>query len=145
MWGTPMRDAKDVSVERASVDDGAKIADLYLASRADALPFLRRVHPDDEVRCWIQTVLLCRGETWVARLDGHVVGFLTLIGDDLDQLYLRPGVDGCTDPRKSGAECLNWWADIGRREALAERHVCDCWIGDGVLSGAMRRCGAFAA
>ena len=36
-------------------------------------------------------VLLCRGETWVARLDGHVVGFLTLIGDDLDQLYLRPG------------------------------------------------------
>jgi hypothetical protein len=54
-------------------------------------------------------------------------------------------VDGCTDPRKSGAECLNWWGDIGRREALAERHVCDCWIGDGVLSGAMRRCGAFAA
>ena len=91
MWGTPMRDAKDVSVERASVDDGAEIADLYLASRADALPFLRRVHPDDEVRCWIQTVLLCRGETWVARLDGHVVGFLTLIDDDLDQLYLRPG------------------------------------------------------
>jgi hypothetical protein len=32
-----MRDAKDVS--------GAEIADLYLASRADALPFLRRVHP----------------------------------------------------------------------------------------------------
>ena len=54
-------------------------------------------------------------------------------------------VDGCTDPRKSGAECLNWWGDIGRREALAERHVCDCWIGDGVSSGAMRRCGACAA
>ena len=85
-----MRDAKDVSVERASVDDGAEISDLYLASRADALPFLRRVHPDDEVRSWIQNVLLRRGETWVARLDGHVVGFLTLIGDDLDQLYLRP-------------------------------------------------------
>ena len=34
MWGTPMRDANDVSVERASVDDGAEIADLYLASRA---------------------------------------------------------------------------------------------------------------
>jgi ribosomal protein S18 acetylase RimI-like enzyme len=31
-----------------------------------------------------------KGETRVARLDGHVVGFLTLIGDDLDQLYLRP-------------------------------------------------------
>ena len=50
-----MRDAKDVSVERASVDDGAEIADLYLASRADALPFLRRVHPDDEVWSWIKT------------------------------------------------------------------------------------------
>ena len=54
-------------------------------------------------------------------------------------------VDGCTDPRKSGAECLNWWGDIGRREALAERHVSDCWIGDGVSSGAKRRCGACAA
>ena len=37
-------------------------------------------------------------------------------------------VDGCTDPRKSGAEWLNWWGDIGLREALAERHVCDCWM-----------------
>jgi hypothetical protein len=55
-----MRDAKDVSVERASVDDGVEIADLYLASRADALPFLRRVQPDDEVRSWIQNVLLRR-------------------------------------------------------------------------------------
>ena len=43
-------------------------------------------------------------------------------------------VGGCTDPRKSGAECLNWWGDNGRREALAERHARDCWIGGGVSS-----------
>ena len=40
----------------------------------------------------------------------------------------RVAVDGYADPRISGAECLNWWGDIGRREALAERHVRDCWI-----------------
>jgi hypothetical protein len=27
-------------------------------------------------------------------------------------------VDGCTEPRKSGAECMDWWGDIGPREAL---------------------------
>jgi GNAT superfamily N-acetyltransferase len=81
----------EVFLERAADDDAAEIADLYLASRADALPFLRRVHTDDEVRVWVRNVLLTRGETWVARLNRSVVGFVTLIGDDLDQLYLLPG------------------------------------------------------
>jgi hypothetical protein len=54
-------------------------------------------------------------------------------------------VDGCADPRISGAECLNWWDDNDRREALAERHVGDCWVGGDMSSGAMRRCGTCAA
>ena len=86
-----MQKSDAVFLERAADDDAAEIADLYLASRADALPFLRRVHTDDEVRVWVRNVLLRRGETWIARLNGTVVGFVTLIGDDLDQLYLMPG------------------------------------------------------
>ena len=85
-----MRDAKDVSVERASVDDGAEFADLYLASRADALPFLRRVHPDDEVRSRFKTCYCAEARPGLLGWTDMSWDFLTLISDDLDQLYLRP-------------------------------------------------------
>jgi hypothetical protein len=45
-------------------------------------------------------------------------------------------VDGCLDPRISGAGCLNWWGETGSRGALAERHVRYCWIGESVSPGA---------
>jgi GNAT superfamily N-acetyltransferase len=81
----------DPSIERASAADAPEIAEVYLASRADALPFLRKVHGDDETRAWIAEAVLAHGETWVARLDGRIVGFVTVVGADLDQLYLAPG------------------------------------------------------
>lgn len=71
--------------------DADEISELYLASRADALPFLRRVHTDNEVRDWIRNVALKRGETWIARRGAVIVGFLRLVGDEIDQLYVRPG------------------------------------------------------
>nr|WP_047576696.1 GNAT family N-acetyltransferase [Methylobacterium sp. ZNC0032] len=80
-----------ITIERASVRDAGEIAALYLASRAEALPHLRRVHSDDEVRGWIAHVRLATGETWVAREAGRILGFLCLDGEDLDQLYLLPG------------------------------------------------------
>lgn len=80
-----------ITIERASPRDAGEIAALYLASRAEALPWLRRVHSDDEVRDWIATVRLASGETWVAREAGRILGFLCLDGEGLDQLYLLPG------------------------------------------------------
>jgi GNAT superfamily N-acetyltransferase len=79
------------SLQRATTHDAAEIADLYLASRADALPYLRRVHTDREIRAWIRDVMLKQGETWVLRSGGRIVGFMTLAGSDLDQLYALPG------------------------------------------------------
>jgi GNAT superfamily N-acetyltransferase len=78
-------------IERAAVADSAEIAALYLASRSDALPYLRRVHSDDAVRAWIATILLPRETSWVARREGTILGFMTLDGEELDQLYLLPG------------------------------------------------------
>lgn len=68
-----------------------EIADLYLASRADALPYLPRLHSDAQVRAWIAGIVMRRCRVWVARRGGRVVGFLALEGGDLDQLYLLPG------------------------------------------------------
>lgn len=60
----------EVAIERATARDGAEIAALYLASRAHALPYLRRVHSDADVRNWIEAVMLANGETWIARSGG---------------------------------------------------------------------------
>lgn len=79
------------SIERAAGEDAMEIAELYLAARTDALPYLRRVHDDAAVLGWIKTVVLAQGETWVARHDGGILGFVTLVSDELEQLYLRPG------------------------------------------------------
>lgn len=81
----------EIAIARAAPDDGAAIAELYLAARADALPFLRRIHSDAAIRGWIIHDRLGRGEIWTARLAGEIVGFLALDGDEIDQLYLRPG------------------------------------------------------
>ena len=78
-------------IECATANDAAEIAELYLASRTDALPFLRRVHSDAETRRWIADTLLATRETWIARSGGSIVGVLALQGEDLDQLYLLPG------------------------------------------------------
>lgn len=80
-----------ITIEPASPRDAGEIAALYLASRAEALPYLRRVHGDEEVRGWIAQVRLATGETWVAREAGCILGFLCLDGEELDQLYLLPG------------------------------------------------------
>jgi len=71
--------------------DAADIAELYLASRADALPSLRVVHDADDVRIWVRTVMLRHGETWVARENSRILGFVRVDGEELSHLYLRPG------------------------------------------------------
>jgi aspartate racemase len=83
--------ADEVSLRLATAADAADIAELYLASRADALPFVRSPHSDDEIRAWVPQVLLPRSETWVAVARNVIVGFLAREGEDLDQLYLLPG------------------------------------------------------
>lgn len=81
----------EISLRRAAAPDAAAVAEVYLASRADALPYLPRVHSDEAVRTWIGSLIVGPGETWVAELRGAIVGFVVVVGEDLDQLYLAPG------------------------------------------------------
>ncbi len=80
-----------VSIREATAADDDSIADLYVASRADALGHLHRIRNDDEDRAWIKSVVLRRGITWVACSQEKIVGFLSLVDSDVDQLYLLPG------------------------------------------------------
>jgi GNAT superfamily N-acetyltransferase len=80
------------TLQLATDADAAEITALYLASRADALPTVRVVHDDDDVRAWVRTIMLRRGETWVARDGGRILGFMRIDGEDLTHLFLLPGL-----------------------------------------------------
>lgn len=81
-------------VRRAVDSDAAAVAEVWLRSFTAALPSVRRAHTDDQVRSWFREVVVPGLETWVARVDGSVVGMMVLDGEDLDQLYLDPAWQG---------------------------------------------------
>lgn len=76
----------------ATPADAGAVADVFLASRRDALPYLPALHTDDETRRWIADVVLPDRSVWVALADGRVVGFAALhrMRDFLDHLYVLP-------------------------------------------------------
>lgn len=86
----PNNPTVDVTIRVAGPDDAPAIADLYLTSRAVAMPAVRWVHGDNAVRRWIVAWLIPRSRVWVAEIDGAPVGFLCLEGTEVTQLYVAP-------------------------------------------------------
>jgi GNAT superfamily N-acetyltransferase len=86
--------ADPVLLRPAGAADAAAVADVWLRSFDAALPTVRRAHSDDEVRGWIRDVVVPRHDTWVAVVDGAVVGVLALSEGWIDQLYLDPAWRG---------------------------------------------------
>ena len=81
----------EVVVRPAVLADHGAIGDLYVASRKDALPTVRQVWGDDSIRKWLGSLFHTEGQMFVAETEKQVVGFMRIVGDDLDQLYLMPG------------------------------------------------------
>ncbi|WP_037841745.1 GNAT family N-acetyltransferase [Streptomyces sp. NRRL WC-3549] len=80
-----------VRLRAAAAGDAEEVTRLFLASRAAALPYLPRVHSDEDTLAWITHVVLPGSRVWVAEGPaGEILGFAALDGDALDQLYLRP-------------------------------------------------------
>ncbi|MGI5491772.1 N-acetyltransferase family protein [Microtetraspora malaysiensis] len=80
----------DVILRRATDADAPAVADVWLRSYDAALPGVRRAHSDDEIRAYFREVVVPARETWVATLDGTVVGMMVLGDSLLSQLYLDP-------------------------------------------------------
>jgi GNAT superfamily N-acetyltransferase len=87
------RAGRPLAIRRATAGDAASVAALWLASfRATyAFPI---AHTDDQVERWIRDVVIARQETWVAATRAEAVGLMSLDGEMLDQLYVRPGWTG---------------------------------------------------
>jgi GNAT superfamily N-acetyltransferase len=81
-------------IRRADVRDAPAVAELWLQSFRAALPSVRTVHSDDEVRRWIRDVVIERHESWVIVLEDELAGMMTLSGGQIDQLYLAPSRRG---------------------------------------------------
>ncbi|MGO9268517.1 MAG: N-acetyltransferase family protein [Candidatus Binataceae bacterium] len=80
----------ELRLRAAVVQDGAAIGALFLASRRDALPYLPKLHSDEEALRWIVDILIPTRMVWVAESVGRVVGFLAMKGEELEHLYVHP-------------------------------------------------------
>jgi 23S rRNA (uracil1939-C5)-methyltransferase len=80
----------DIEIRKALPADAPEVADVFIASQADALPFLGPLHTPDETRTFIATEVFANCEVWLAAEQRRIVGMLALAGTHLDHLYLLP-------------------------------------------------------
>jgi GNAT superfamily N-acetyltransferase len=118
-------------LRRATARDARGVADVWLASFRAALPTVRLVHTDDEVRNWIARTVVAEYETWVAEAGDEVVGMMALHDDWIEQLYLHPdwrgrglGAQFLTLARNRRPDGLQLWAFQvnGPARRFYERH-----------------------
>lgn len=97
--------------------DAETLTGLFLASRRQAMPWLREVHSDDETLWWMTNVVLRDFAVQVATLDGSVIGFAAIRPGWLDHLYIAPthqrlgvGTRLLAEARRIGGDPLRLWA-----------------------------------
>jgi 8-oxo-dGTP pyrophosphatase MutT (NUDIX family)/GNAT superfamily N-acetyltransferase len=81
-------------IRTARHTDAKEVAQVYLRSRAFALPEVPSPHSPADVRRWMADEVVGRTDMWLAEVDGVVVGLMVLEhgrdGSWLDHLYLDP-------------------------------------------------------
>lgn len=83
------RSEPDVLVRPGTTEDLPEVAELFLATRRDAVPQMPPVvNDDDAVRAWFADNANAQ-ELWVAE-DGDLIGFAMLEGAWLNSLYVGP-------------------------------------------------------
>jgi len=87
---TPVRPA--IEIRPATVEDAARIADVWLSSWRATFDF-EPAHPDEDVGRWVREELLVEAEDWVATDPSNgdsVIALLGLSDTMVEQLYVRP-------------------------------------------------------
>jgi GNAT superfamily N-acetyltransferase len=79
-----------VEIRRAKSTEAAEVAAVFIASQADALPFLRALHSDEDTVVFITEDVFTKDDVWVAHDGSRVVGMMALAGTHIDHLYLLP-------------------------------------------------------
>ena len=79
-----------LQIRQASIDDASDVAELFLTTRRDAMPYLPTLYTDDQIRQWIAKVVFVQCAVWIAEVQGRIIGFMALVGDHLEHLYILP-------------------------------------------------------
>jgi chorismate mutase/GNAT superfamily N-acetyltransferase len=83
----------DFTLRPGEVADAEAVAAVHVsARRAAAMPPL--VHPEDDVRRWLDGRLRSNDSVWAAEADGMVVGYARFTRTWLDDLYVLPELAG---------------------------------------------------
>jgi GNAT superfamily N-acetyltransferase len=61
-----------------------------MQARAAAMPWLPVLHTQEETEDWMTNVVLAQQEVWLAQRDGAVLGFIALVSEWVEQLYVDP-------------------------------------------------------
>ena len=81
-------------LRKATSSDGAAIAELFLRSRKQAMPWLAIVHTDEETREWVRNVVLVHRHVWIAEKNKQLLGFAALDNGWLEHLYIDSDMGG---------------------------------------------------
>lgn len=84
----------DFDLRPALSTDAEGISEVFLAAHRQTLPYLPKVHTDDEVRVWIRDVVVPKTTVWVAATEGGIAGFFSLHEQSLEHLYVHPDYQG---------------------------------------------------
>jgi GNAT superfamily N-acetyltransferase len=80
----------EIRVRPADPEDGDAVARVFVASRA-TLTFLPKLHTDEEEAAYIRDTVLPTHEVLVAERDGVVAGFVAMLDNRVEHLYVDPG------------------------------------------------------
>ncbi|MEM7022974.1 MAG: GNAT family N-acetyltransferase [Pseudomonadota bacterium] len=81
-------------LRRALPVDSVAVAEIHIAARRRAMPYLPELHSDAEIHAWVRGTLITRAEVWLAETGEHPSGYMALVGQTLDHLYVAPEQQG---------------------------------------------------
>ncbi len=86
---TTKRPGREPSIRRAAAEDFDRLVDIWLEASVSAHDFIPRerwaAHTDD-----MKNVYLPASETWLCRVGERIVGFVSLVGDRIEALFVDP-------------------------------------------------------
>src|SRR5687767_9641095 len=77
-------------IRDAIPEDAAALARIHVIARASAMPWLAKVHTDEETEAWMAAKVIPLQRVRVASVAGLPVGLCAFAVDWLEQLYIHP-------------------------------------------------------
>jgi ribosomal protein S18 acetylase RimI-like enzyme len=80
-----------IDIRKAEAKDIPEVAGVFIASQADALPYVAKLHTPEETFRFIADNVFVTCEVWVATEGGRIIGMMAINRSHIDHLYLQPG------------------------------------------------------